>query len=291
MTRRGHARERGLISSWWERAAAKRAAKRGDANASVTVDAGAAHRTEFAAHSKVVQSGVMRDAVDDVTKATADQIEHDAAAELRMPGAVVAATRIAPSVAAERALRRRLGHYAPETMGYLSPWLPRLAGLALFLGGCMLNATTYASFEPPREDGLTRLLEQAGLSAAWALGACQMLGFTLLGYGIAYCLVFGLVPKRGMYCMPRRRAATRSSTSRHSGGSSMDTSLLRCTSAWPRRFLGSRCSSATPSRSCGRMGSCSTAASPPRPLAQGVPVHSEARRPEATIPLARCSCS
>lgn len=204
MTRRGHARERGLISSWWERTAAKRAAKRGDANASVAADAGAAHRTEFAAHNKVVQSGVMRDAVDDVTKATADQIEHDAAAELRMPGAVVAATRIAPSVAAEHALRRRLGHYAPETMGYLSPWLPRLAGLALFLGGCMLNATTYASFEPPREDGVTRLLEQAGLSAAWALGAFQMLGFTLLGYGIAYCLVYGLVPKRGMYAAPPR---------------------------------------------------------------------------------------
>lgn len=210
MIHRGHARERGWLSSTWERRRVKRASEGGAADSTVLGDGvTTAHQTERAAQERMVRGGVMRDAVDGVTKADKDQLKHDAAAELLMPSAVVAATRIAPSVAAEHAVRRRLSHYAPETMGYLSPWTARLAGLCLFVGGCILNATTYAGFEPAQEDGVTRLFEQLGISTAWALGAFQMMGFTLLGYGIAYCLVFGLVPRRGMYApAPRGGDAT-----------------------------------------------------------------------------------
>lgn len=195
-------RERGLLGNMLDSKRARRPPPGGDGGAALGPDDRTAREIQHATTAVKAQGGVLREALRKVIRARKSQTRHDAEAELLMPGAIVAGGRVVPSTNAEGTLRKRLIRYAPETLAYRSPWLARGVGFGLFLGGCILNATTYAEFAPSSEDAVTAWFESAGINAAWALGAFQMAGFSFVGYGIAFCLSYALVPKRRVYGTP-----------------------------------------------------------------------------------------
>jgi hypothetical protein len=180
--------QQGLLGAWLERHAA-----RGGAGPL---------RLRRGIHATIVGkavAGIRRHALAKIHKALVRHHKHTLEAENRGGAAKVAASRAEDSAKTEATVLSALRAVAPQTLGHHSVLVPRLAALALFLGGCLLNANTYADFEPSQQDAVTSGLRAIGISPAWALGAFQMLGMTLLGSAIAHCVVYALAPTVGLF--------------------------------------------------------------------------------------------
>ncbi len=210
LARRSPVKERGAFGSAWERFWARRPAPRSGSGPATPMEGETgkeAERTprqdQFGEQAKKAKGGVLRLVIAKVTRARKWQVRWDLKVERLRPRGAHAATRVDQAIEAEAALQKRLAARGVETLGYRSPWPARVIAGLLFLGGCILNANTYAEFEASRQDVVTRLLEQIGMTPAWALGAFQMAGFTVIGYAVATCLSYALAPKRDLYEAPQ----------------------------------------------------------------------------------------
>lgn len=151
------------------------------------------------ADSERAHAGVLRDLVARLARLRKRQARHDIDAERHIGGARIL-SGIAERIAqAEQHVVDRLVSRAPDTLARNSPWKARLATFVLFVGGCIVNATTFSNFVPSRPDALTRLFDDIGIGVAWALGAFQMAGVTFLGYAVAFCLSYACAPRRATF--------------------------------------------------------------------------------------------